>query len=739
MPPRKAPPLAGVRGVRASAASAATDRPTTLPGKGLPVPQSTDRSATRLPRQGLPPQSTDRARSKPSDIEKKGATSVTSKQDQIQIKTFVRWWNATAELPVEHQIIDLTVGLASCEVPLIALSRLTGKDINYHREPKSRLKIIENGKTFLKELKALGVKATASAEDIADGKRALLLALTWKLVMHFSSRSSSDAHPNELLMWLKTNTGGATSSAKVEDWKSSSLLNGKAFLAILEAYEPGCIAETTLAFEPPGARAVPGSPVKGKAQEDAEVALTAAANLQLAFDTAHCTFGVPKLLDAADLIAALNRHDASEANTANSGIDLKSLQAYASVLRHALRSHVELRRFSVLEDCAAFKEEARAISTWAGEAAEMLCGLQSEVSVLERRNPEHIHQAEIMLADLDAEWREKSKVVMIDRTKRLREVRLPAACELLREIKTADERISDKDVDSTDTTAPASNEDEMLSKESAASAAALAVAEAELMTALNRAEASIQSVAEAEGAFSSALWEVLVEKRTDMLVNEAEETALKVGEYIRVWAAKLAASPALKFDAGKGVWPESGGDASLALARSVELLGKWAGSGNCAATPGVQILAELKESCLSKHAEGTMRRAREGREAAELTTEELRASLETEWEWMTVHADVLRSKCMPLLVWQREQFNKNANSLAKASRSLEKHLPPAPTTSMEILFDELPDTHHGGNDLSALGMPSGASDDRGNMSFNSEKSDHVDDERAEKSEGCVIA
>ena len=122
-----------------------------------------------------------------------------------------------------------------------------------------------------------------------------------------------------------------------------------------------------------------------------------------------------------------------------------------------------------------------------------------------------------------------------------------------------------------------------------------------------------------------------------------------------------------------------------------------------------------------------------------MTTEELRASLETEWEWMTVHADVLRSKCMPLLVWQREQFNKNANSLAKASRSLEKHLPPAPTTSMEILFDELPDTHHGGNDLSALGMPSGASDDRGNMSFNSEKSDHVDAERAEKSEGCVIA
>lgn len=673
------------------ASAAPSDRPTTLR-----KPQSTDRPyiASNLPKQGLPPQSTDRIRSKPSSLEKKGNSTAVSAAEQIQIKAFVRWWNATAQLPIEKQIIDLTVGLESGELPLILLSHLTSKEYKINRDPKSRAQIVENGATFVKELKKLGLILKSTPEDSnSDDKRSLLMNMTWQLITHFSSTSSSDASSETLLEWLRANSAGAN-GVKVESWTSMSLLDGSAFLAILENYEPGCIEmmRTAWAFEPPGARLSQAAHAQG-----IDISSTKA-NLQMAFDTAHDVFGVPKLLDASDLVSSLSSSAAATTGSFEMSFDAKSLQAYTLVLRQALRRHVEMIRLSVLEDCANFKEEARAIASWGSEAAEMLCGLQSEVSTLDRKKPEHVEQAEIMLADLEAEWRQKSKTVMTGRAVRLRDVRLPAATELLRAVKSSDDRIRDGDGVTEEAAVVAALESDAkpLAKTASSPAASLAVAEAELVTALGRAEASMRSVEEAEDAFSAALWQVLAEKRTDMIVNESEELALKVGEHVRIWAAKLSApttAPALKFDPvatdSEAAWPKGEGDAGIALSQTIDLLDKWINSEHSATLPGLHALAELKDKCLTQHTDGSKRRAEEGREPLEITTDELRASLETEWQWMIVHADVLRAKIMPMVAWQQEQLARNKRSLMRLHKTLEQNLPPAPSADA-LLEEEVP-------------------------------------------------
>ena len=85
-------------------------------------------------------------------------------------------------------------------VPMVLLTQLTGQELKYTHNPPTRIKCIENLTLFLKAIKGLGVQLTnITAEDICDGKRTLILGLTWKLISHFVSNEQPEGTNEDLM------------------------------------------------------------------------------------------------------------------------------------------------------------------------------------------------------------------------------------------------------------------------------------------------------------------------------------------------------------------------------------------------------------------------------------------------------------------------------------------------------------------------------------------------------------
>lgn len=240
---------------------------------------------------------------------------------------------------------------------------------------------VENQNSLLKALKAAGIKLGATtADELADGKPAALLALSWGLMSHFSG---VDAEGQALTEWAAANVGSVEGVSTAGGW-AEALNDGLLLCALLHTYDNEALDFKALRTD---------------LQDNASLA---AATLEEGFAAAEKRYGAPRLLDAEDVVAG-------EAGT-------RATVVYVAKLRQALRTHSVARRRGVMERCAAFEAGTKQLEDWADEEKAALVANTATVMALpghgrvappaNEEEAEAAKQAEELKVALDAEFRQ---------------------------------------------------------------------------------------------------------------------------------------------------------------------------------------------------------------------------------------------------------------------------------------------------------------------------------------------
>ena len=162
--------------------------------------------------------------------------SSAERYDSIQLKTFTRWWNMylkERQLKLEDLCEDIRSGVPGI-VLLEALTSTTGT--KYNKKPKSQFQKLENHSTFLNVLKAQGVKlVNIGAEDLHDGKKKLVLGLTWTLILKYEIHQFG-IDENMILKWVRLRVG----DIEVTSW-GESFRDGLVFCALIQHHAPGAV------------------------------------------------------------------------------------------------------------------------------------------------------------------------------------------------------------------------------------------------------------------------------------------------------------------------------------------------------------------------------------------------------------------------------------------------------------------------------------------------------------------
>eukprot|EP00029_Vermamoeba_vermiformis_P011150 TRINITY_DN605_c0_g1_i1.p1 TRINITY_DN605_c0_g1~~TRINITY_DN605_c0_g1_i1.p1 ORF type:complete len:845 (+),score=253.11 TRINITY_DN605_c0_g1_i1:1006-3540(+) len=208
-----------------------------------------------------------------------------------QIKTFTKWINIHLKsrlLAAQDLRYDFADGVLLCE--LLEILSDKNMSIKYTKNPKLRILKIQNVALALSFLKKEGLKEIAAAEDITESNMKMTLGLIWQLILHYHVRASmatskSDSNDNvpdsprglreELLSWVRNEL--ATLQLPIENF-GSSWAGGQLFCHLVEKYLPDKFKYSSL---------------------DKSNTLV---NLKLAFDIAERELGIPKLLEAEDML-----------------------------------------------------------------------------------------------------------------------------------------------------------------------------------------------------------------------------------------------------------------------------------------------------------------------------------------------------------------------------------------------------------------------------------------------------
>jgi len=222
--------------------------------------------------------------------------------ERVQIKAFTSWLNSILtgrNLNVEDIQTDLADGVKLINF----LELLSDKKIGqkYDMKPASRIQMISNLHIALQFLeKQMHVKPTSSAEDFADKNLKMILGFLWTLFKKYKIQTikHEDKSSEEgLLLWCKKTTEGYK-DVNIETYKQS-FRDGNAFLALCDKFIDN---KEILDFD------------KQNRENPTE-------NLNAAFDFAEKHLGVPKLLDAAEVVEG--------------SVDERSLVLYISLYFHA--------------------------------------------------------------------------------------------------------------------------------------------------------------------------------------------------------------------------------------------------------------------------------------------------------------------------------------------------------------------------------------------------------------------
>lgn len=231
------------------------------------------------------------------------------KWELVQIKAFKSWVNTSLQAKGLPPVDDLKSEFQD-GIKLIAfLEIVTGKPIGqrYDKNPVQKIQKIQNlniALDFIRDklgnVKLVGV----GAEDIYDGNLKLILGMLWTLfrtlrivTIKEEGHSSEDA----LLLWVKKMTAGYD-GVNITTFKES-FNDGLAFSALINKYDEKLLNYRKLS--------------RDNKEE----------NLENAFSIAESNMGIPKLLEAADLMSGAP--------------DERSVVLYVSLFFHAFVANEE--------------------------------------------------------------------------------------------------------------------------------------------------------------------------------------------------------------------------------------------------------------------------------------------------------------------------------------------------------------------------------------------------------------
>eukprot|EP01098_Paradermamoeba_levis_P009055 TRINITY_DN374_c0_g1_i2.p1 TRINITY_DN374_c0_g1~~TRINITY_DN374_c0_g1_i2.p1 ORF type:complete len:575 (-),score=231.32 TRINITY_DN374_c0_g1_i2:57-1781(-) len=204
--------------------------------------------------------------------------------ERIQRKTFVNWanfWLKQRDLKINNVEEDLKDGLLLINLFEI----LTGQAIDtYNKNPKTKLHRVENIHIALHNLKCIGVRHDVSPNEIEKGNTKSILGMFWAMITRLQihrgaggAQENSKASGKELILeWCRN----YLKDYPVGDLKSNSpkcFQDGKVLAYLAHKTDPNSVDLAALEKEDPLVRA------------------------QKAMDAAE-KFGVPKLIDAEDLV-----------------------------------------------------------------------------------------------------------------------------------------------------------------------------------------------------------------------------------------------------------------------------------------------------------------------------------------------------------------------------------------------------------------------------------------------------
>lgn len=235
-------------------------------------------------------------------------------QDQMQTKTFTKWWNSYLRergTKLESLHNDIQDGVQLVNLIEVISGEFIGR---YNKVPKHKMHRLENQKAAIeflnkKNISTLGI----GPEDLVAGNHKLVLALSWILILRYEVQKYG-ADTNELLKWARDRTLGYP-RVEVRNFKES-FNDGLAFCALIHKHYPDKLDYDTL-----------------NKDDDR-------ANLATAFNVAEKEFGVPQLLEVQDM--------------ASGKPDEKSVITYVAKLRQAFADKTKM-----MEDAARLAELER--------------------------------------------------------------------------------------------------------------------------------------------------------------------------------------------------------------------------------------------------------------------------------------------------------------------------------------------------------------------------------------------
>ncbi|EGC33934.1 cortexillin I, partial [Dictyostelium purpureum] len=262
-----------------------------------------------------------------------------------------------------EKISDVSKDLSDGVKLIIFLELISSKKFNkkYDYEPKSRINYIQNVALALKFLEEeLKIKVQGvGAEDFVDNNKKMILGFLWTLYRKYRIAviSEGDKSSEEgLLLWCKNTTTGYD-GVNISSF-TKSFRDGLAFLALSHKFDPEQFKYGEFDKLDPIAR------------------------LNAAFDFAEKGLGVPKLLEAEEVMRGTT--------------DERSLVLYTSLFFHAYRA----------------KEEKERLESSKNEIANRLAGLQNSLENEKVSREQLIKQKDelkSLLASLEFEGAEREK------------------------------------------------------------------------------------------------------------------------------------------------------------------------------------------------------------------------------------------------------------------------------------------------------------------------------------------
>jgi filamin len=202
----------------------------------------------------------------------------------VQKKTFTRWANqflAERMLKMNDMQEDLKDGVMICELLEVISSKKVG---SFTKKPKTRYQFLENNGRAINFIKNEGLKLVGiGPEDLVDGKLKLDLGLMWTIILRYHINVIGQGSPKwELLQWVRQQIEPYSLNKKGDNLKNftTDWQDGTVLFALTDSLQPGILTPENM------------SKLTKRPLQDT----------QKAMDTAEDAYGIPKLLDADDLV-----------------------------------------------------------------------------------------------------------------------------------------------------------------------------------------------------------------------------------------------------------------------------------------------------------------------------------------------------------------------------------------------------------------------------------------------------